>query len=740
VRGQPGDTMVETRPSICRNCLAFCPIIVTLDDDARVVSVVGDPASDGFEAYTCPKGRAIPDQLRDPARLLTSMKMTEAGRHEPISSATAVSEVASALRRIVDEHGPDAVAMYIGTGTQQHTFGPKAGAALLKALGSTLVFSAATVDKPAEKTSLALHGNWQAGGQRFEDADTWMLVGANPVIAKSNGLPYNNPARRLTDAVRRGMKLIVIDPRRTETARQAAVHLQVQPGEDPALLAGLIHIILANDLYDHAFVAENADGLAALRAAVWPFTPAYVAARTGVTQEQLIEAAHVFAQAKRGGVVCATGPSFSLNADLTFYLALCLNTLCGRWTRAGEPAPYVNVLLPAHTPRAQPLAPYPAVGGRRFRSSDYQQNASGLPTAALPNEILMPGKEKIRALICIGGNPVSAWPEQGKVEEALRDLDLLVTIDTHHSATAELAHYVIAPPMALEVPGTTHNVEYLKYLGVSRGYQRPWAQYTPAIARRPEGSDLIEEHAFFYGLAAELGLPMELTVPHAMGPYAESPPTRIVFEPGYVPSLEEVFEHAFAHSRVPFAEVKRHPHGHVFPVETIVQPRDPACTAMLQIGDPLMMQQLATIAEPHSCVDGDGPEFPFRLISRRANAYMNSVGIDLAKLNRQMRGNPLFMNPADMAGLGLHAGERTKVRSKHGEINAIVEADTSLREGCVAMWHGFGTGINERTPGSNVNRLLSLDDHDSLTGMPRLSAVPVAIYAASEAEPGLVDA
>ncbi|HET9629676.1 MAG TPA: molybdopterin-dependent oxidoreductase, partial [Novosphingobium sp.] len=703
--------MIEVRPSFCRNCLAFCPIIVTLED-GRVTKVVGDPEAEGYEGYSCPKGRALPDQLYDPARLLTSVKRTAGGGHVPIASADAVAEVASALRRIIDEYGPQSVAMYVGTGSQQHTFGPKTGAALLKALGSPLVFSAATIDKPAEKTSLAFHGHWQAGGQRFEDSDTWMLVGANPVIAKSNGLPYNNPARRLTDAVKRGMKLIVVDPRRTETARQAAVYLPVRPGEDPTLLAGLIHIILRDELHDQAFVAENAEGLEALRKATDAYGPAYVAERAGVAQESLIEAAHTFARAKRGGVICATGPSFSLNGDLTFYLGLCLNTLCGRWAKAGDPAPFPNVLLPAYTPRAQPQGPYPAIGNRRFRTRNFRQSVSGFPTAALPDEILIPGEEQIRALICVGGNPVSAWPDQRKAEAALSQLDLLVTLDNQISATGEHAHYVIAPPMALEVPGTTHNMEYLKYLGVSRGLQRPWAQYSQAVAPLPAGSDLIEEHAFFYSLAAALDLELDVTVPHAIGPHIESPAARIAFPKGYVPTLDEVYEQAFANSRVPFSEIKQYPHGHVFDVDVVVEPRDPACSDRLQIGDPLMMQELARIREEGLASGSGNPDLPYMLICRRANAFMNSVGIDLVQLNRGKRYNALFMHPADAAELGLVSGAVVRIRSGHGAIGGIVEPDDTLRRGCVAMTHGFGTGGDRRSGdpylGSNVNQLVSV--------------------------------
>src|SRR5690606_26942132 len=190
-------------------------------------------------------------------------------------------------------------------------------------------------------------------------ADVWMVVGGNPVIAKSNGAPPNNPAKRLKDAVKRGMKLIVVDPRCTETAQRAHIHLQVIPGEDPALLAGMIHTIIAEKLYDQLFIEENAEGFDNLRTAVAPFTPEYAAQRAGVATEDLIAAARVFAQGRSGSVVCSTGSSFSTHSNLSYYLALCLNTLCGKWGRAGDLAANPNMLLPSYIPKAQPYAPYP---------------------------------------------------------------------------------------------------------------------------------------------------------------------------------------------------------------------------------------------------------------------------------------------------------------------------------------------------------------------------------------------
>jgi anaerobic selenocysteine-containing dehydrogenase len=326
--------MVEVHPSICRNCLAFCPILVTVEA-GRATKVIGDPTGTAYEGYICPKGRTLPEQHNDPSRLLSAQISDDSGRFRPLASREAVSRIGDRLQEIVARDGPDAVALYIGTGQVSNPTGHMIASCFFRALKSRMTFSASTIDKPGANTSTALHGNWAAGAQRFEVADTWMIVGANPVIAKSNGLPFNNPGQRLKDAIKRGMKLIVIDPRKTETARRAHVHLQALPGEDSTLLAGMIRIIIDAGLHDHDFVAENARGFEELKQVVASFTPEYVAERAGVSTDDLFEAALTFGRGKIGGVVCSTGPSFAKHGDLTFYLALCLNTICGRWAREG---------------------------------------------------------------------------------------------------------------------------------------------------------------------------------------------------------------------------------------------------------------------------------------------------------------------------------------------------------------------------------------------------------------------
>lgn len=719
-----------TAPTFCRNCSAFCPVVVTVED-GRVVKVIGDPDSDVYEGYLCPKGRIMPEQHYDPSRLLRSLKRQPDGGYAPISSDAARGEIVEKLKAIIAAHGPSAVAAYTGVGTLPSMYGPGMASALLRALGSPMNFWAATIDKPAEKVSVALHGNWHAGPHRFESSDAWIIVGANPVIAKSNGAPSNNPGVRLKKAQQRGMKLIVIDPRKTETSKRAQIHLQSVPGEDPTILAGIAHVIIAEGLVDRDFLEENADGFEDLRAAVASYTPDYVAERAGISAADLVEAARAFGRARRGSVVCSTGPSFSTRSNLTFYLALCLNTLCGRWTREGEIAPYPNVLLPAYRPRAQALAPYGVYGDRRL-ANGMRENASGMPSAGLADQILTDGPDQVRALFCIGGNPMRAWPDSRRTEAALGKLDLLVTLDVTQTPTTRLADYVIAAPQALEIPGTTLLIELGKYAGSGRGWHSAWAQYTPAIVAPPEGSDVVSEHAFFFKIAQDLGLQLEWINAFGFGPHAESPTERIPLDMSRTPSLDDMIELSTRNAHVPLETVKAFPHGNRFELPIRVEGPDPDRHDRLQLGDPMMMAELAEIRAEDYRSRREACDLPFFVVSRRTNIYNNSILSGLPSNVVRMQYNPAHMHPDDMARLDLKSGDVVRLRARRNSVFAVAEPDETLRPGVIALSHGFGPESPERERdardgGANVNALIDLDEPDPVSGIPRMSAIPVAV-------------
>jgi anaerobic selenocysteine-containing dehydrogenase len=697
--------MDRAQPSICRLCLAHCGILAEVENGV-LSRVTGDPDNPLFQGYTCPKARALPEQHRHPERLLGSVKRSGDGDHHAISSRQAMDEVSQRLQSLLDRYGPRSIAMYIGTNSLPYPTSPAVGSALLRALGSPMFFTANTIDQPNKQIAQALHGIWQAGDQDFNTADSWILVGVNPVISKAAGIPAQNPAQRLKEALRRGMKLIVIDPRKTETARKATIHLQAKPGEDSTILAGLIHIIINEQRYDREFVSENAKGFDTLKQAVAAYTPARVAERAGIGRELLIDAARTFAAGTKGAVNTGTGASFSMRGNLTEYLALCLTTLCGRWPRAGDPVTRPNAMMPAWTARAQATAPFPAWGfGEKLRVRDLGDAVCGLSTAALADEILLPGEGQVRALICIGGNPMTAWPDQVKTHAAMKKLDLLVTLDPFMSATAQLADYVIAPKLTLETAGMSQPGETGKYYGTGMGIPCAYAQLCPPLVDPPENSDLIEEWQFFHGIAKRLSLDLTIEVYYGFGPFMEAPPLKFTLGRNARFTTEELHQKMCRTARIPWEEVKAHPHGHIWPLDEKVQGKEPGHRDSLCLADRTMMAELASLLEQSPGAD---EEYPFRLVSRRTNKLMNSSGHNIPKLKGERGYNPAWMHSRDLQRLQIRAGDTVRIRSRHNEILAVAERDDSMRTGVISMSHAFG-GLPEeehryREIGSNTGK------------------------------------
>ncbi|MBK7250896.1 MAG: molybdopterin-dependent oxidoreductase [Gammaproteobacteria bacterium] len=724
--------MAEMRPTICRVCAAHCGILVEVSD-GQVVAAAGDRDNPLYGGYICPKGRTLPEQHRHAGRLLHSMKRGADGTHAPVAHEQALDEIATTLAGLLERHGPRSIALYAGTYAFMYPLATPMAMAWMNAIDSPMRFVPATIDKPGKGIAMALHGRWAAGPQTFAGADTWMIVGANPPVSRSIGAPPNNGAGQLHAAVRRGLQLIVVDPRRTESARLATVHLQCRPGEDPAIIAGMLRVILQEERLDRRFAAENAQGLEELARAVDPFTPELVAQRADVPADLLVRAARIFAAGPRGFAVAGTGPNMAPRGTLSEYLLLCLNTICGRWLRAGERVPNPGVLTPAFLPRAQPVAPGPGWGfGERLRVRGFTNTAAGLPTAALPEEILLEGAGQVRALICVGGNPVAAWPDQQKTLAAMQRLELLVTVDPEMSATSKLAHYVIAPRLSLEQPGLTLPIETLSTYAYGMGYESPYAQYAPQLIDPPASADVIEDWELFHGLARRMGLALSLAPAYpwiSSGSAAE--PVQLDMQ--RQPTTDELLEVLTRGSRVPLAQVKTHAHGHVFGEEAVtVQPKDPACGARLDLANAAMLTELREVASETEAITAD---HAYRLVPRRLPDVYNSFGRSFPLLVRKSRHNPAFMHPDDLAALTVAPGELIEIRSDYGTILGIAEADPGLRRGLVSMTHAFGDlpGGDEaalaRTAGSNIGRLIPVDrDFDPHSGIPRMSAVPVSVH------------
>ncbi|WP_336969912.1 hypothetical protein [Sphingobium aromaticiconvertens] len=299
----------DVHTSICRLCTAFCPIQVTVEE-GRATRIVGNPRAPLYGGYTCPKGRALPEQHYGPQRLLHTLKRGLDGGFAKCRAETAMDEISDRLQSIIDDHGPRAVAVYVGMGTVPFVVANSIAGGWLRGLGSPMFFTAGSIDKPGILIALAHHGMWQAGQPHFNTAKG------------------HDRKRGEADRDR---------PRVSETAKRAHIHMQPRPGEDPTILAAMIHVILEDELYDHDFVAANTQGLETLREAVAPYTPAYAAERAGVAADQIIAAARIFAGASNAGVSYGTGPNFATHSTLTESLGrrIVRGDIDAR-TRAGE--------------------------------------------------------------------------------------------------------------------------------------------------------------------------------------------------------------------------------------------------------------------------------------------------------------------------------------------------------------------------------------------------------------------
>jgi anaerobic selenocysteine-containing dehydrogenase len=724
--------------SICRLCGNRCPIIVTLDD-GRAVKVTGDRDAAPYRGFSCSRGRALPELHNDPNRLLTPMKRLDDGSYRAIGTEQALDEVAGIIRRLVDRHGPRALAMYFGTQGPQSVPNLTVPRSFFDALGSPMVFSANTIDQPGKQVAAGIHGYWLAPAQGFFDAEVAIWIGINPLVS-FKGIPTGCPADGISAIHARGGKTVVIDPRRTETARAASLHLQIKPGEDAAVLAGLIHILVRDGLVDEAFVAENVEGFSELAAAVRAFTPEVVARRAQIQVEDLETAARWFGEARRGFAVAGTGVAMTAACGtLVEYLVLCLDTIRGHYMREGDIYPSPSPLAPLPAFKAQACPPVEAYGfGEVLRASGRADSLAGLQVADLPDEILYPGEERVRGLFNIGGNPVVAWPDQRRTLEALDALDLLVSFDVTMSQTSRRSHYVFASVMSLEMPGyQASSSATVGYANAFMGYLGPWAQYTPALADRPAGSDLLEEWEVFFELGQRLGLELSWSVK----PLLQSGPPRPSREPAKMdmsrrPIHDEFIARLTQGAHVPLAEVKAHPGGGYFaPQEPVrIAGKDPGWSGRLNIGDERMMRDLAAILAD---AGQHGVEGEFRLLNRRGIQINSSFNI--ASVNRGKFHNPLFVNPDDLSALGVTSGAEVELSSGTDRICALVEADPSMPRGAVALAHCFGGAPGDEEPrfhGAAVNRLLSLHaPRDAYTGQPLMANVPVRIRARDQQTP-----
>ena len=713
--------MMETKKSFCRFCHVYCGIEVDVEHD-RVLAVRGDPDNAVSQGYTCLKGRAEMERIYHPDRLLSSLKRVD-GRLIGITPAQALDEIAAKLREIVRQYGPGAVAVYGGCGAHRTSAGgPWFLGKWLEALGSPRLYTSFTIDSPSLLVAYyrLFGGPLPVNVFDIANADVAMFVGTNPVVSHMPSMPQSNPFRRLRDARNRGMKLIVIDPRRCEVARQADIHLQVKPGEDATLLAGMIKVIIEQKLYDKEYVEACVSGVDELYGVVRDFDLEYVSRRTQVPADLIENAAQMFAKPERGGAQSGTGLHMARHQNLSTQLVMILNALCGRYDRRGGLVRNEGPLgfeLPENLGPVQiPLYPGPESRVRGIKGTlSFLGFYTEMPSNTLTDEILTPGEGQVRALFVVGGDPALVFPDEASTVRALKSLDLLVVSDLFLSATAKFADYVLAVKHPFERTDIPRMMDIC--------YPFPFGQYSPPLVSSPDG--LLEDWEVFWGLAERLDL--QLQIP---GLSKDRKPT-----------TDDILDGLHAMSRIPLDEIRKYPGGHVWgerelkaggAIPNMIGHDDHKMAA----GHPEVIAGLREVrAEPVIEAGGYGHEenFAFRLITYRLKEVYCTQGQNLPSLRAKRPFNPVLMNPQAMRRVGVRDGDRVVVDSGFGSLEGIVESTEDLAPGVVALAFGWGDPSDEGGPrekGSNVQRLIPDDQrYDPVTGLALQSAIPVNVYA-----------
>jgi anaerobic selenocysteine-containing dehydrogenase len=705
--------------SFCRNCGALCSMELTVEDE-RITGVTGDGSASPYGAYLCPKGLAAVDFHNGAEdRLLASRKRGPAGEWTEIAADRALDEIAAQLSALIDRHGPRAVAFYHGTGAYRSTLGGLMERAFQAAIGTPNFFSTMTIDQSAKWVTAGRMGVMASGKPRLDDVDLAVIVGNNPVVSHQT-FPFapgesGAPGKAYAAARERGMRMIVIDPRRTETARYADLLIQPLPGHDASLFAAIAHILLRDGTYDRGFCDRFVGQLDELRAAVAPFTPAMAAARADVPVEQIEQAARWIGEARRPFVGSGSGPSMSAHSNLNDHMIEAVNALVGGYRRAGDLVRNPGSLKPG-APRATVVPPTRSwERGIKCRTADIGAIYGEFPTALLPLEILAPGPDRIRALIVLGGDPLMGLGDPARALPAFEALDLLVSIDARMNETGRRSHYVIATSQPFErhdisVPGDAL-------------YPRPFAQYATPVVPRPAGT--IDDWEVYWGIAARMKLPLTFKY-WSYGQQFDAIPRGLPLGIDAAPAAEDLARFLCGEGVVDFDDLLAHPGG----VRPDLPPRH--VEAVADDGARLALCPPDIAAELDALLgEADDGRFAYRLTCRRILEAMNGAYVGSRGARRKYPVNFAYLNPDDMRALGLADGDAIEIVSEHGRIAGVAKGEDRLRRGVVSMTHFFGTLGGEQPParrGSYTGRLTSLDRYlEPINFMPRFSGIPVEV-------------
>jgi anaerobic selenocysteine-containing dehydrogenase len=744
----------ETRTAYrtCPLCEAGCGLEIALhrtNGSERVGRIRGDRDDVFSHGFICPKGSTLRQLHEDPDWLRGPLVRRD-GRLEPASWDEAFAEVERRLLPIAEQHGRDAVGIYVGNPNAHSLAAMIFLRPLIRALGTTNVFSASTVDQRPKEVSAGLMfgGALTVPVPDVDRTDFLLMLGANPYASNGSLATAPDWPGRIEALLDRGGRLVVVDPRRTQTAEVASQHLAIRPGADPFLLMALVNVLAADGLIGLDRLEPYVTGVGDVVRLAKPFTPEAVAPATGLDPAEVRGLAHDLAAAPSACVYGRMGTTTAEFSTLTSWLVDVLNVLTGNLDRPGG-AMFATAAAGAANTRGTPR--YGRAIKLHRRSSRVRglgETMGELPAACMAEEIDTTGEGQIRAMVVVGGNPVLSTPNAGRLDAALAGLEFMVAVDPYVNETTRHADVILPVPTALQRP---HYDIALLQLAV-----RNVANYSPAVLPLDDGQ-LAEWHVLArlalvvqgFGADADPALVdalvlrtmVEGAVADETSPVAgrdvdeiiallgeRTGPPRIIdfmlrtgpYGDGFGAnpaglSLDVLLDHPHGIDLGPLKprlpDVLRTPSGRVeLAPEPLVADVDRLRAAMAR------------------------PAAGMRLIGRRDlrsnNSWMHNVEV-------LVKGRPrctLHVHPDDASRLGLVDGEPASVTSRAGTLTILAEVTEAIRPGVVSIPHGWGhdmpgveLSVARRYAGVNSNLLTDEELVDPVSGNAVLNGIPVEV-------------
>ena len=744
----------------CPFCEATCGLEVTMRDD-EVVSVRGDEDDVFSHGFLCPKSQGL-RQLHDDPDRLTRPLVRRDGELVEATWEEAFEAVDRGLSAALADGGRDAVAVYIGN-PGAHSLGPTLyGAPLIKALGTKNVYTASTVDQMPKQVSSAFMfgGGLSVPVPDVDRTDHLLILGANPLVSNGSLLTAPDMRGRLRAIRERGGKVVVIDPRRSRTAKEASEHHFIRPGTDAHLLFAIANVLLAEGLADPGRLSEHAVGAAEVETLARPFSAEAVAPVCGIEADEIRRLARELAAAERAAVYARIGTTTQRFGTLSSWLVDVLNYLTGNLDREG------GAMFPLAA-AGQRNSSGEGGSGKGFRMGRWGSRVSGrpevfgeLPVVGLAEEISTPGEGRVRALVTIAGNPFVSTPNSGALAAAADELDFMVSVDIYVNETTRHADVILPAPEPL---AKAHYDAALYQLAV-----RSVANWSAPVIEPPEGQPaewevMLRLAAIAAGQGPEADIEAwdELVIRTLIGrevglagsPIAGRSPDEILEALGERRGPERLVD--FMLRVGPFGDgfgadpdgvtlerLEANPHGLDFGA---MRPRIPevlrTASGKIELAPEGIVADVPRLeAELGAHINGD-----MVLIGRRQLRSNNSWMHNLPALMKGKDRCTVQVNPVDADRLGLADGGQARVSSASGELVAPVEVTDEIMPGVVSIPHGWGhdapgvrLGVASEHAGVNSN-VLAPGEVDEPSGNAVLNGIPVEVVAADR-EPSAVGA